>query len=180
MQERIDSLEQLKLAHLKPEDLTWIYSTGQGQTTGSGRNKQHSYRQGIQTPVGDIKLSVWIKAAEYIVERDGLQEELEHLRPYAINYGSGSILSRQVSHASLLNMCLSALYRNPAWVSFVPYNRQYHPELLNTTPIVEVVMDCCQIRCEVPTVQIHTEDRSVHCPVCGRWTSFKICESEKI
>lgn len=88
MQERIDNLEQLKLAHLKPGDLTWLYATGQGQTTGSGRNKQHSYRQGVQTPAGDIELSVWIKAAEYIVERDGLQEELEHLRPYAIDYGN--------------------------------------------------------------------------------------------
>lgn len=180
MQGRIDNLEQLKLAHLKPEDLAWIYATGQGQTTGAGRNKQHSYRQGVQTPVGDIELSVWIKAAEYIVERDGLQEELEHLRPYAIDYGGGSILSKQISHASLLDMCLSAIYRNPVWVSFVPYNRQYHPELLNTTSMVEVVTDCCQIRCEVPTVQIHTEDRSVHCPVCGRWTSFKTCGPEKI
>lgn len=179
MQERIDNLEQLKLAGLKPKDLTWLYSTGQGKTTGSGRNKQHSYRQGVQTPIGDIELSVWINAAEYIVERDGLQEELEHLQPYAIDYGGGSILSKQVSHASHLNMCLSAIYRNPVWVSFVPYNRQYHPELLNTTPIVEVVVDCCQIRCEIPTAQIHTEDQSVHCPACGRWTSFKTCEQGK-
>lgn len=180
MQERIDNLEQLKLAHLKPEDLAWIYATGQGQTTGSGRNKQHSYRQGVQTPVGDIELSVWIKAAEYIVERDGLQEELEHLQPYAIDYGSGSTFSRQLTHGKHLSMCLSAIYRNPAWVSFVPYNRQYHPELLNTTPMVEVVVDCCQIRCEVPTAQIHTEDWKVHCPVCGRWTSCKARKPGKI
>ena len=54
---QIDRVEQLDLLRLKAEDLRWLYATGHGQTTGSGRNKQHSYRQGVQTPVGDVELS---------------------------------------------------------------------------------------------------------------------------
>ena len=134
MQGRIDSLEQLDLTRLKAKDLSWLYATGQDSVIGSGRTKQHSYRSGVQTPLGDIAISVWIKAAEYVVERDGLQEELERLKPYAISYGSGSHFSRQLTHAAHLDLCLTEIYRNPVWASFVPYNRQYHPELLNTTP----------------------------------------------
>ena len=60
MQSLIDQLEQLDLPHLRAGDLRWMYSTGKGQITGSGRDKRHTYRTGIQTPIGDIELSVWI------------------------------------------------------------------------------------------------------------------------
>ena len=169
---QIDRVEQLDLLRLKAEDLRWLYATGHGQTTGSGRNKQHSYRQGVQTPVGDVELSVWITAAEHIIERDGLQEELERLQPYTVNYGGGSTFSKQISHARHLDMCLSAIYRNPAWISYVRYNQRYHPDLLSATPMAEVVMDCCKTVCAIPTAQLCDETRTAHCPICGRWASF--------
>ena len=50
---QIDQVEQLDLLRLKAGDLRWLYATGRGQTTGFGRNKQHSFRHGVQTPVGD-------------------------------------------------------------------------------------------------------------------------------
>lgn len=171
MQNHIDRIEQLDLTHLKADDLSWMYSTGHDITTGSCRDKKHSYRSGIQTPIGDIELSVWIKAAEYVIERDGLQEELEHLCPLIVFFGN-SLYAKQLSHANHLAMCLSEIYRNPAWVHFVPYNEQHHPELLRSTPMVKVMMDCCNVVCSIPEVQFHKEDQTAHCPVCGRWASF--------
>ncbi len=50
MRELIDKLEQLDLQQLSMGDLRWMYCTGKGLTTGSGRDKKHSYRRGIQTP----------------------------------------------------------------------------------------------------------------------------------
>ncbi len=173
MQANIDDLAQLDLDRLTADELRWMYATGRSRSTGSGRNKTHSYRSGVQTPIGDIELSVWIKAAEHIVERDGLRDELERLRSYAVGYGSGSAYSKQLTHAGHLSMCLSAIYRNPAWESFVPYNRQYHPELLETTPMVEVVTSCCQTRCTVPVAQIRAADYAIHCPVCRKWTAYE-------
>ena len=41
MQSLIDQLEQLDLPHLRAGDLRWMYSTGKGQITGSGRDKRH-------------------------------------------------------------------------------------------------------------------------------------------
>ena len=178
MQSLIDQLEQLDLPHLRAGDLRWMYSTGKGQITGSGRDKRHTYRTGIQTPIGDIELSVWIKAAEYIVERDGLQEELEHLRPFALSFGA-SLFAKQLLHAYHLDLYLSGIYHNPTWVDFVPYNERYHPALLDSTPMVKVTMDCCKIVCTIPKAQIHKENQTAHCPACGRWASFSRVERKK-
>lgn len=179
MKERIDKLEQLDLSHLKAEDLSWQHATGQDMIIGSGRTKQHSYRNGVQTPIGDIEIAVWIKAAEYIVERDQLQEELERLRPYRIDFGSGSAFAKQVTHGMHLNMCLDAIYRNPTWASFIPYNQLYHPELLAATPMAKVMMDCCQTVCTIPAARTRSEMKAGCCPNCGQWASFKILEIEK-
>ena len=178
MQNHIDRIEQLDLPHLKADDLKWMYSTGHGITIGSGRDKKHFYRRGIQTPIGDIELSVWIKAAEYVVERDGLQEELEHLCPLIVTFGN-SLYAKQLSYANQLAMCLSEIYRNPAWVCFVPYNEQHHPELLRSTPMIKIMMDCCNVVCSIPEVQLHKEDQTAHCPVCGRWASFSYAGIKK-
>ena len=171
MRELIDRLEQLDLQLLSMGDLHWMNCTGKGLTIGSGRKKKHSFRRGIQTPIGDIEFSVWIQAAEYIVTRDGLQEELEHLLPFVTCFGESSY-AKQLAHALQLDMCLSQCYCNPRWVDFVPYNERYHPELLHSTPMVEVTMGCCKTVCSIPKVQIHEETQTAHCPVCGRWASF--------
>ena len=171
MWELIDKLEQLDLQQLSTGDLHWMYCTGKGLTTGSGRNKKHSYRSGIQTPIGDIEISVWIKAAEHIVERDGLQEELERLLPFAAA-SIGSSHSRELVHARHLDMCLSEIYRNPTWVNFIPYNERYHPELLENTLMVEVIMGCCKKVCTISKAQIHEENQTAPCPVCRRRASF--------
>ena len=178
MRELIDKLEQLDLQQLSIGDLHWIHCTGKGLTIGSGRNKKHFFRRGIQTPIGDIELSVWIKAAEYIVERDGLQEELEQLLSFA-SASIGSSCSRELIHARHLDMCLSKIYRNPSWVGFIPYNERYHPELLENTPMVEVIMGCCETVCTIPKAQIHDENQTAHCPVCRRWASFTCAKNKK-
>ena len=40
MRELIDKLEQLDLQQLSMGDLRWMYCTGKGLTTGSGRDKK--------------------------------------------------------------------------------------------------------------------------------------------
>lgn len=121
----IDRLEEIDLETLKAEDLKWQFGTGQAISSGSGRDKRYSYRHGVQTPIGDIELSVWIRAAEYIVERDGLQEEVKHMTPYMLY-----LQDRQDIYTHTLDACLSRLYCDIRWTCFIEYNEKYHPELL--------------------------------------------------
>lgn len=177
----IDSLEQLDLASLTAADLEVHYFTGRTIDIGigTGRDRRKLYRFGVQTDIGDIEISVWVKAAERIVEREGLKEELEHLRPFALytsNAGRITMLHEYVRH---LDMCLSALYRNPAWVHFVPYNRQYHPELLEGVPMAQIILKCCGEFCEIPRAQISVDLNVAPCPICGRWSSFRYAKPDE-
>lgn len=174
----IDRLEQLDLASLTAADLKTHIFTGRAIDIGIGRYRRKLYRFGVQTDIGDIEISVWVEAAEHIVEREGLKEELEHLRPFAHytpNAGPFTKLHEYVRH---LDMCLSAFYRNPAWVGFMPYNRQYHPELLEGVPMAQIIPKCCGELCEIPRAQISADLNVAPCPICGRWSSFRYAEAD--
>lgn len=128
---RIDTLEALDLPHLKAEDLDLQFWTGQAQSKGYGIHKVPDYRTGVMTPIGDIEISIWIKAAEYIVKRDGLQNEVKQLAPFIELPSDGpGPMSRQMLHVRILDACLSRLYCDIRWVEFTRYNEKYHPELL--------------------------------------------------
>lgn len=170
----IDGLEQLDLASLTAADLEVHFLTGRAVDIGIGRDKRKLYRSGVQTDIGDIEISVWVKAAEHIVDRDGLKEELEHLRPFALYTSNAGRFTKQHEYVRHLDMCLSALYRNPVWVGFVPYNRQYHPDLLEGVPMAQIIPKCCGELCEIPRAQISAGLNVAPCPICGRWSSFRL------
>lgn len=182
MDKRINSLGELDLPNLTPADLRYRFGTGQAISTGSGRDKKYTYRTGVMTPLGDIEISVWLEAAEYLVEEYGLQEELEHLKPYArFPLDRGTPAAQREARADILDACLSQLYRDPQWVKFLEYNQKYHPELLAGVPMVTVITECCQRPGLVPTAQIkqHMGDPAVPCPHCGRTTAFVVMEEHE-
>lgn len=123
----IDRLEQIDLSTLKAEDLRLRFWTGQALSTGYGRDKKYSYRTGIETPIGDVEIGVWFKAAEYVIERDGLQNEVKRLAPYISRHNPFPQRDIQVR---ILDACLSRLHCNIEWIYFTEYNEKYHPELL--------------------------------------------------
>lgn len=51
MRELIDKLEQLDLQQLSMGDLRWMYCTGKGLTTGSGRDKNTPTAEGFRPPL---------------------------------------------------------------------------------------------------------------------------------
>ena len=76
-------------------DLRVHYRTGRAiRLTGTGRDKEYTYRVGVQTDLGDIELSVWQEAMQRLIHASGdiywwhtraerLQESLE-LHSYRI------------------------------------------------------------------------------------------------
>lgn len=174
----IERIEQLELPNLTAADLKVRVLTGRAIDIGNGRGKKKLYRSGVQTAIGDIEISAWIQAAEYIVDRDGLKDELEHLRPFALYTPNADKSIRQMEYVRHLDMCLSELYRNPAWVHFVPYSRKYHPEFLDAVPVVRIITGCCKELCTIPEAQIKPEAKTAPCPICGRWSSFRYADPD--
>lgn len=160
------------------EDIKWWYGTGQDRTTGEGRNKEHHYRSGVMTNIGDILLSVWLELAKTLISREGLDELCTQLEVYyrettAVQIYAGKEGARTL-HQEALQLSVSRIFDNPQWVGFVPFNRLYRPEVLKTVRVVTVLMHCCQKPGEVPLMQIQRSytGGTVHCPHCGRWSKF--------
>lgn len=81
MQKLIDSISGIDLTAVQPEQLCRKHGTFRCNSTGSGRDKKYSYRHGASTPIGDIEDSVWKTAAEAVVKRDGLEQEVAQIPP---------------------------------------------------------------------------------------------------
>lgn len=171
---RIDSLHEIDLDTVTAEDLIWRYGTGIAVTRGEGRYKTHSYRNGVQTEIGDLELSVWIAAAEYVVKRDGLEEEAAHLQEFITRKTSRYGFAWRNPSIRALEHCIRSTCKNPALVSFIPYNREYHPGVLASAHIVRVITECCQKPGEVTEEQIaQSYDGRVCCPICGRFSAYR-------
>lgn len=177
---RIDRIEEIDLDTVTAENLIWHYKTGVDVTQGEGRRKTYAYRNGVQTEIGDLELSVWIAAAEYVVKRDGLEEEAAHLQEFITRKSSGYSFARRNPRMHALAYCMRSIYKNPAWVSFIPYNREYHPEVLVSAHLVWIITECCQKPGEVTEEWIaQSYDGRVCCPFCGRFSNYRRVPQEE-
>ena len=174
----IDSAAQLNLDTITLSDITWRYGTFLPYSTGSGRNKTHSSRSGIATPIGDIQEDLWYQVAGQIAKRDGEEWLVDALTQWNKDHNymnaSPSELRKEALHSYSLR-----IYDDPRWVDFIPFNRRFRPEVLETARIVTVINDCCKVPGEVTQEQIDGAYlRQVCCPHCGRWSTFSILSEE--
>lgn len=176
--QRIDSADRLDPESISFSSLRWKYGTGVNISTGQGVYKKHSYRNGVMTELGDIELKVWFHLAEQLVEKSGEQWLLDALIQWEKEYGYTKASAVELRE-SALQLHISRIFDCPEWVCYIPFNRQYRPEVLQTAHIVTVINVCCQQPGEVTQEQIdRAYDKTVACPHCGRWSEFEICEPQ--
>lgn len=85
--------------------------------------------------------------------------------------------SKEVVRKEALQLHVARLFDNPLWVHFVPFNRQYRPEVLETAHLVTVVNECCNTPGEVTQEQVdQSANGMIACPCCGRWSPFHCVE----
>lgn len=157
------------------DDLRYMYGIGESLSTGSGRNKEYSYRNSVKTKVGNIKEQHWCRLMEQLIEHSGerwlldalIQWEKEH------NYAKASPADIR---KKALQLHSYRMFDNPQWVCFLPFNRRFRPDALEGAHIVWVVNECCSLPGEVTQEQIERGCAgTVCCPHCGRWSRFSIC-----
>ena len=176
---QINSLSEIDMEHLSFEDIRWQYGTFHPASTGSGRDKKYSSWRGVQTNLGEIENGVWYQAAEALIQKAGEQKLLEALTDWESRHNYAKDSARTVRHKAL-QLHISRIFDNPRWVSFIPFNREYRPEVLKNARIVTVVNECCGKPGEVTQEQVTaSHDNMVACPRCGRWSRFSIIEPEQ-
>ena len=140
---RIRDLRGIDFSKLEFEDLRWKYGTFQSVSTGSGCDKKYSSWSGVKTRIGEIEESVWYQAAEKLIRGKGDPELLGALTRWCsernfLKESAGEIRKKA------LQLHVDRIFDHPRWVDFVPFNRQYRPEILQTAHLVTVVNECCQ------------------------------------
>lgn len=171
MKERINRLADIDLKTATAEDLRWQYGTHSSESKGKGRDKVTTNRSGVQTPIGDIQIDVWVEAVKAVIHRDGLDEELEHMTGYYLKDKTPAIFQKNLEIRAL-DAVLSGLYKDPAWFGFIEYNEKYHTELLSGADLVVVYTDCCGAPCTFTQTWLDLGKGYATCPKCGEWTTI--------
>ena len=175
--QRIRDLREIDFSKLEFEDLQWQYGVFQSTSTGSGRDKKYSSWSGVKTRIGEIEESVWYQAAEKLIREKGEQELLGYLTQWCSERNFLKESADRIRKRAL-QLHVDRIFDNPRWVDFVPFNRRYRPDVLNTAHLVTVVNECCQKPGVVTQEQIDAaHGGTISCPCCGRWSHFEVTDS---
>ena len=157
-----------------------LASKGQDDTVGILRelliDKKYSSWIGVRTNIGEIEENVWYLAAERLIRQNGEQEILDALVQWGTEHNYLKAPAEAVRKEAL-HLHVNRIFDDPRWVDFVPFNRRYRPEVLQTAHLVTVVNECCQKPGVVTQEQIDASDNgTVAYPCCGRWSPFRVLE----
>lgn len=138
--QQIDSILQLDLDTITFSDIHWRYGTFWPYSTGSGRDKKHFSRSGVATPIGDIQEDLWYQVAEHIAKREGEEWLVDALTQWNKEHNYMKESPSELRKDALQSYS-HRLYDNPRWVDFIPFNRRFRPEVLESARLVKVVLD---------------------------------------
>ena len=163
-------------------DLRVHYRTGRSYViSGTGKNRKYGYRQGVKCDIGDMEISEWCKAARALIERSGEQELLDNLCAFLTLHDYCHSSKKELEEEAL-QLHMSRIFDNEAWVYFIEFNRLYRSEVLQKANLRKVKTDCCEEPGWVTQKRIDMAgmNGSIPCPVCGRWSPFGFISVEKM
>ena len=175
------SMRQKPIGELKFSDLRVRYGTGSAvHIFGTGRNKKFRYRHGMMTALGDLEIYEWKSLLNALIEHHGEQEIQQQLRQWS-RAECRWLHSEDEVEEYALSLHAARIFEDPAWAGYVPFNRQYRPEILKTAKQVWIKTSCCQEAGQVTKEQLDKavcmNDR-IRCPHCGRYSEFYTCTPE--
>lgn len=177
------SLTQKLIEKLKFSDLQVHYGTGRSiHVSGTGRDKKFRYRYGAMTDLGYLEISEWKSLLNALIEHHGEQEIQLQLRQWSEAECSWLHSNDDVEEYAL-SLHAARIFEDSAWVGYVPFNRQYRPEILETVKLVWIKPFCCQKAGQIIEKQLDKAvymDYQICCPHCGRFGDFHVCTPEEM
>lgn len=178
----------MELSGKSGEDITFAdlrvhYGTGRSiHVSGTGRNKKFWYRHGMMTDLGDLEIYEWKSLLNALIEHHGEQEIQQQLRQWS-RAECRWLHSEDEVEEYALSLHAARIFEDPAWAGYVPFNRQYRPEILETAKLVWIKTSCCQKTGQITEKQLDKAvymDYRIRCPHCGRFGDFHVCTPEEL
>lgn len=173
---------QVEIKKLKFSELRVRFGTGRSfLISGSGRDKRYGYRNGVMTELGDLEISEWKSVLTELIAYHGEQGLQEQLREWC----KESYLwlhSKAEVEEEALTLHAARIFDDPAWVDYIPFNRKYRPEVLETADLVWIKTKCCNGVRQVTRTRyerlVRQGDNAVYCQACKDWTAVALTENE--
>ena len=177
------NMTQKPIGELKFSDLRVHYGTGWAvHISGTGRNKKFRYRHGMMTNLGDLEIYEWKSLLNALIEHHGEQETQQQLRQWS-RAECRWLHSEDEVEEYALSLHAARIFEDPAWAGYVPFNRQYRPEILETAKLVWIKTSCCPKAGQITEKQLEKAvymDYRICCPHCGRFGDFHVCTPEEL
>lgn len=164
------------MSELTFADLRVHFGTGRAYTiSGKGRDRVLGYRSGMQCNLGDIEVSEWNAMVKELIVQSGEQELFEqlhtHMKEHNYTKATKSELEQEV-----LELHAARIFDDPLWVDFIPFNKRFRPQVLQTVRLVWVKNACCRKAGQVTQAILDSQinQGKVCCPHCGRWSEYEI------
>ena len=173
---RIDREEQLKGEEITLEKLRLKYGTFQCRCVGLDRvgKKKYNSRVGIQTDLGDIEIHLWKELVLRLAEKAGEKALYQHLLAWTIKHNIVE-QSKEDIEEDAMHAYVRRDFDNPLWEYFMPFNRKYRPEFLNTVDIATFVNDCCNRPYQIPSIRLEkNRTGNCLCEYCRKVTPFRV------
>ena len=157
-------------------DLRLHYHTGRSYTiSGTGRDRIVRYRSGVQCNLGDIEVGEWRSMVHAAIEQAGEQELFHQLLTHMKEHDYTGSTKAQLENEAL-ELHASRIFDDPLWVDFIPFNKQYRPDVLAATKQVLVVPECCEKAGYMTEARYRdcTLQGENFCPHCGRWKKIRL------
>ena len=173
---RIDKEDQLRGIEITFPKLLCHYGTFQVRTCGTDRlgKRKYNNRIGIQTDIGDLEIHLWRDLVMKLIEETGEKAMYQHLLVWVMKHNVVQQSKEDIEDYAK-ELFVSRIFDNPLWVDFVPFNRKYRPNYLESVDMVTAINTCCNKQYQIPLERLnHIQNDVTCCGHCGRHTPFKV------
>ena len=115
-----------------------------------------------------------LKSGEQQLQKNLLEWEQEH------NYCKSFLKEMEMT---ALELHMARIFDDPLWVDYIPFNRRYRPEVLESARLVWVQTECCRVPGQITQEQLDQSAGNalgITCPICGRCSPFQVCTPKEV
>lgn len=161
------------IANLSFSDLKIRYFTGRSiLISDTGHGKRYQYRNGCMTALGDLEISEWREMITELIAYRSEQELQKQLYEWCAEHTPWLHGKSEITDYAL--ECHAArLFDDPLWADYIPFNRKYRPNVLDSTELIWAKTACCGTTQQFTVPQYQKIcGQNFFCRTCNEWITL--------